>query len=185
MSVTGARTAADATRSVKLLARAPLAGARSGGELRLLVEAFNDMLARIESRDVELTQALTQREEANRRLARSIDDLERFAFVASHDLQEPLRMITVYSQLLVRKYPEATDGQMAAFVDHIVRGSDRMRDLLADLRAAGETNAILQRARAVPSRTIFPAALARLPTEGDRVAVTLRMAVMTGWAPGH
>jgi NADH dehydrogenase [ubiquinone] 1 alpha subcomplex assembly factor 5 len=57
--------------------------------------------------------------------------------------------------------------------------------LLADLRAAGETNAILQRARSVPSRALFPAALARLPTDGDRVAVTLRMAVMTGWAPGR
>jgi NADH dehydrogenase [ubiquinone] 1 alpha subcomplex assembly factor 5 len=57
--------------------------------------------------------------------------------------------------------------------------------LLADLRAAGETNAIRQRARGVPDRTLFPAALARLPTEDGRVAVTLRMAVMTGWAPGR
>jgi hypothetical protein len=57
--------------------------------------------------------------------------------------------------------------------------------LLADLRAAGETNAIRQRARVAPARAIFPAALARLPVEADRVAVTLRMAVMTGWAPGR
>jgi len=56
--------------------------------------------------------------------------------------------------------------------------------LLADLRAAGEANAVRQRARSTPSRGLFPAALARLPTEGGRVAVTLRMAVMTGWAPG-
>jgi NADH dehydrogenase [ubiquinone] 1 alpha subcomplex assembly factor 5 len=56
--------------------------------------------------------------------------------------------------------------------------------LLADLRAAGETNAVRQRARSVPARGLFPAALARLPIEGERVAITLRMAVMTGWAPG-
>jgi NADH dehydrogenase [ubiquinone] 1 alpha subcomplex assembly factor 5 len=56
--------------------------------------------------------------------------------------------------------------------------------LLRDLRAAGEGNAIRQRARGVPHRALFPTALARLPTEGERVAVTLRMAVMTGWAPG-
>jgi SAM-dependent methyltransferase len=56
--------------------------------------------------------------------------------------------------------------------------------LLADLRAAGETNAVRQRARTTPPRTLFPAALARLPAEGDRASVTLRMAVMTGWAPG-
>jgi NADH dehydrogenase [ubiquinone] 1 alpha subcomplex assembly factor 5 len=57
--------------------------------------------------------------------------------------------------------------------------------LLTDLRAAGETNAVRQRARSIPSRALFPAALARLPVEGERVAVTLRMAVMTGWAPGR
>jgi len=57
-------------------------------------------------------------------------------------------------------------------------------ELLRDLRAAGETNAIRQRARSIPPRALFPAALARLPVDNDRVAVTLRMAVMTGWAPG-
>jgi NADH dehydrogenase [ubiquinone] 1 alpha subcomplex assembly factor 5 len=55
--------------------------------------------------------------------------------------------------------------------------------LLTELRAAGESNAIRERARTVPDRTLFPAALARLPVEDERVAVTLRMAVMTGWAP--
>jgi NADH dehydrogenase [ubiquinone] 1 alpha subcomplex assembly factor 5 len=56
--------------------------------------------------------------------------------------------------------------------------------LLADLRAAGETNAIRDRARSAPARILFPAALARLPVEEGRVAITLRMAVLTGWAPG-
>ena len=57
--------------------------------------------------------------------------------------------------------------------------------LLADLRAAGEANAIRQRSRMVPARSVFPAALAKLPVEAGRVAVTLRMAAMTGWAPGR
>jgi NADH dehydrogenase [ubiquinone] 1 alpha subcomplex assembly factor 5 len=57
-------------------------------------------------------------------------------------------------------------------------------ELLSDLRAAGEANAVRQRARSNPPRALFPVALARLPVDGDRVAVTLRMAVMTGWAPG-
>jgi NADH dehydrogenase [ubiquinone] 1 alpha subcomplex assembly factor 5 len=57
--------------------------------------------------------------------------------------------------------------------------------LLTDLRAAGEANAIRQRARPTPRRALFPAALTKLPTETGRVAVTLRMAVMTGWAPGN
>ena len=56
--------------------------------------------------------------------------------------------------------------------------------LLTDLRAAGETNAIRQRARITPPRAVFPSALGGLPVKDDRVAVTLRMAVMTGWRPG-
>jgi SAM-dependent methyltransferase len=55
--------------------------------------------------------------------------------------------------------------------------------ILTDLRAAGETNALRQRARSKPATALFPAALGRLPTEDDRAAVTLRLAVMTGWAP--
>lgn len=55
--------------------------------------------------------------------------------------------------------------------------------LLADLRAAGETNAIQQRSRAIPNRALFPAALARLPEREGRLAVRLRLAIMTGWAP--
>jgi SAM-dependent methyltransferase len=55
--------------------------------------------------------------------------------------------------------------------------------LLTDLRAAGEANAVRERNRAVPDRALFPAALSRLPVQDGRTAVTLRMAVMTGWAP--
>lgn len=55
--------------------------------------------------------------------------------------------------------------------------------LFDDLRAAGEANAVRQRSRATAKRTLWPAAIERLPREGDRVAVTLRMAMMTGWAP--
>lgn len=56
-------------------------------------------------------------------------------------------------------------------------------DLLHDLRAAGETNALRVRHRAIPPAPLFPAALAALPREDGRVPITLRMAVLTGWAP--
>ncbi|HJS85126.1 MAG TPA: methyltransferase domain-containing protein [Acetobacteraceae bacterium] len=55
--------------------------------------------------------------------------------------------------------------------------------LLRDLRAAGEANALVQRDRRIPPRALFPAALATLPAEDGRIPVTLRVAVMTGWAP--
>jgi SAM-dependent methyltransferase len=56
-------------------------------------------------------------------------------------------------------------------------------DILSELRAAGETNAVRLRDRRIPPRLLFPAALMRLPEQGGRVAVGLRMAMLTGWAP--
>jgi PAS domain S-box-containing protein len=75
---------------------------------------------------------------SNERLARSNEDLERFAFVASHDFQEPLRTIAVYSQLLVRSYSGQLDPKAAEFVSNIVVGTQRIRELLADLLAYTE-----------------------------------------------
>jgi light-regulated signal transduction histidine kinase (bacteriophytochrome) len=75
---------------------------------------------------------------SNEQLARSNEDLERFAFVASHDLQEPLRMITTYLQLLVRTYPAQFEGEGNMFVRNIVDGAARMRSLLADLLSYSE-----------------------------------------------
>ena len=57
-------------------------------------------------------------------------------------------------------------------------------ELLRDLQAAGETNAVALRDRRIPHPQLFPAALARLPTENGRARATLRLAMMTGWAPG-
>jgi PAS domain S-box-containing protein len=78
---------------------------------------------------------------SNERLARSNEDLERFAFVASHDLQEPLRMITVYSQLLVKEHASALNAEGATFVGNMVAGARRMRELLTDLLAYAEIGA--------------------------------------------
>ena len=78
---------------------------------------------------------------STRALQRSNDDLERFAFVASHDLQEPLRMIATYSQLLIKSYPGQFDDDSRIFVANIVDGTKRMRELLADLLAYTEIRA--------------------------------------------
>ena len=60
--------------------------------------------------------------------------------------------------------------------------ADRLA-LLRELRAAGEANAVWLRDRRVPPRGLFPAALALLPEQDGRVAATLRLAMLTGWAP--
>ncbi len=78
--------------------------------------------------------------DSNSQLARSNEDLERFAFVASHDLQEPLRMITTYAQLLSRSQGYLLDEKLQQAVGNIIDSARRMRQLLADLLAYTEIN---------------------------------------------
>ncbi len=92
----------------------------------------------------------------------------------------------------VSPFPELRDGagllQRAGFAMPVADAEDialAYRDpfaLLADLRAAGETNAVLARDRATPPRALFPLAAARMPRGVQGVAATLRLMVLTGWS---
>ncbi len=99
----------------------------------------NDQLILLAIEDV------TEREEARRQLeattaelARSNADLERFAYVASHDLQEPLRMISSYVGLLARRYEGEIDERADKYIRYAVDGAERMKALI---------NALLQYSR--------------------------------------
>lgn len=106
----------------------------SNDEVGQLTDSFNAMTLELQKKQDEL---LTSNEyikkQAEELLDRYNSDLEQFAYVTTHDLIEPLRMITSYTQLLKRRYKDVHDEDANAFMGYIVEGVDRMHTIINDL----------------------------------------------------
>ena len=93
----------------------------------------------IRDADGEVTRAvvtltdITELEESQRKLERSNERLEQFAFAASHDLQEPIRMVSSYLQLLENRYADDLDEEGREYVEFAVDGAERMREMIQAL----------------------------------------------------
>ncbi|WP_414590493.1 CHASE3 domain-containing protein [Anabaena sp. CCY 9614] len=97
---------------------------------KLAEEALKQAKAELEIKVEERTAEL---QNLNQELKRSNQELEQFAYVASHDLQEPLRAVTGYSQLLGQEYQELFDESAQEYFAYIVDGAKRMQQLIQDL----------------------------------------------------
>jgi len=93
---------------------------------QVLQQAKEDLEIKVKERTAELNQL-------NKDLARSNQELEQFAYVASHDLQEPLRAITGYTQLLIEDCQDHLDESTREYTAYIVDGARRMQQLIQDL----------------------------------------------------
>jgi light-regulated signal transduction histidine kinase (bacteriophytochrome) len=89
----------------------------------------------IEQSNRDLQRHAAELAEANTQLAEANTQLEEFAYIASHDLQEPLRMVTSYLQLLGNRYHDELDDDAEEFIGYAVDGATRMKQLINDLLA--------------------------------------------------
>ena len=99
-------------------------------------DAVRELNLTLEQRVAERTQELLRSNEA---LRQSNDDLNQFAYAASHDLQEPLRMVALYSQMLQRRYGDKLQADADEYISYIVGGARRMEQLLRDLLSYSQT----------------------------------------------
>jgi PAS domain S-box-containing protein len=104
------------------------------GDTRLVCAAVRDVSGLRETRYT-LQRQSTELESANRALSETNRELERFAYIASHDLREPLRAVAGFAQLLARRYKGEFDERADGYIQHILNGAERMSALLRDLLA--------------------------------------------------
>jgi PAS domain S-box-containing protein len=95
-------------------------------------------------------------------LRRANEDLEQFAFSASHDLQEPLRSIKIYSELLTKRYADRLDGEALKFMNFLRNGAVRMERLVRDLLAYTQMTKFQDPVEIVNSSEVLKATLANL-----------------------
>jgi signal transduction histidine kinase len=131
-------------------------------EVRGLGADVNQMRERILHELSELRSAHAELDARTKDLERSNTELEQFAYVASHDLQEPLRKIASFCQLLQRRYDGQLDERADQYINFAVDGAKRMQELINDLLAFSRVGRIVRDAETVSGNAVLERAEANL-----------------------
>ncbi len=103
-----------------------------------------------------------EQKEKEEELRRANDDLEQFAYSASHDLQEPIRNVAVYSELIARRYENVLDEEGKQFLEFLREGGHRLATLVNDLLAYTRASMAELSGKPVDSETVLRSSLANL-----------------------
>ena len=159
-----------------------LAGLRANGEEFPIEAAISRSLIAGKPVFTAIVRDITERkhfEEQLRRaaeeLARSNNDLQQFAYVVSHDLQEPLRTISGFLGLLDRRLHDGLDAETREYMQYIVEGGQRMQQMIADLLAYSRVGAKDVKTEIVPLREPLDRALEMLRAAIEQSAAAIRV----------
>ena len=133
-------------------------------DLAELAADIDSMRRRIVSEVRSLAEASEALRAANEDLSRSNLELEQFAYVASHDLQEPLRKVVSFCELLSRRYGSELDDRAREYIAFAVDGATRMQALINDLLAFSRVGRSTSKFEIVPLDEVYRDALANLAT---------------------
>lgn len=142
-------------------------------EIRRLNETLE---ARVQERTAELEIQTNELEARSSELQRSNADLMKFASVASHDLQEPLRMVSSYMGLLARRYEGKLDETASQYIGFAMNGANRMQTLISDLLLYSQAGTQAINKRAISSENVLRQALDNLSVAIRESAAVVRHA---------
>ncbi|GAB1515971.1 sensor histidine kinase [Actinophytocola sp. KF-1] len=129
--------------------------------------------AELDERTKELERSNAELDERTTELERSNAELEQFAYIASHDLQEPLRKVASFCQLLERRYKGKLDERADQYIAFAVDGAKRMQILINDLLAFSRVGRIVREPVDVSCNAVVEQALANLADAIERTGATV------------